>query len=336
MAVKKQIKESEITCEEIAKNVKQYTNKVISFAAIILSELWGRDTTYQEIKESMQHMIFAEETTSYRGNTKAPAMEYQVYWTFPLVEDENRCPSLWDIENELCERVLLFCYDAREYLDNHEPHRSRFFRIFIAGNRYSEAGTIEKHVIRIASNNDNYGKFSVFNTQVLVRAVMEGRRILKETELIKQYSQKVGCRVEIGIPRDLYKEQCLFSSQTNEWGELLEDVLAEVTSFSDCRIIQWITENADHYAIDQFDSWEYDPLPQNTDYRIERFWVKCITEKASVFIDQDGKLKENKYQVALPGGILAVITLTGSIVLNAQNIPTLDLVCMLKNLKGQS
>lgn len=123
--------------------------------------------------------------------------------------------------------------------------------------------------------------------------------------------QVIGCRIEIGVPT-----KHLNGSETDSfWLAQCAEVL-KIRSLGQCPVISWQTdEHQTGEEIPDFNSWGYDPLPQNLDYKIRRFWAECVTPECDIFGVE--KLRKGEagnpttYRFTLKNGTVIVIVITG-------------------------
>ncbi|WP_373261890.1 hypothetical protein [Hungatella hathewayi] len=185
--MKELIKLNEIECDEIKKNILQCENEILKFTGILrkhmkltsvrmkaknLNELLKIEKTDPAFRqESMYTRITKSAGYGYRVNTQVDITAYQVIWAFDLTGKKIESHTLYDFDKEWIENVLYFVFEQREYMDEHEAEKGRFFSIYVAGMEYQEDGTYEKHHQRLAHNNDNYELTSILNAKVATRAI---------------------------------------------------------------------------------------------------------------------------------------------------------------------
>lgn len=184
--MKELIKQNEIKCEEIRKNIEQCENEILKFVNVLrshvnilalhdicsINEFLKIEKTDPILREeSMYKRVTKSESLGYKVNTRVNTTEYQVIWAFDLTGKIIDSHTLYDFDKEWIENVLYFEYEQREYTDAHEADCSRYFSIYVAGMEYHECGTYEQHHQKLAFNNENRELTSILNAKVAIKAI---------------------------------------------------------------------------------------------------------------------------------------------------------------------
>lgn len=205
--MKELIKLNEIECNEIKKNILQCEKEILKFTEVLrrhiklvnviakaksineLLKIEKADPTFRQ--ESMYTRITKSAGHGYRVNTQVDTTEYQVIWAFDLTGKKIESHTLYDFDKEWIENVLYFVFEQREYMDEHEAEKGRFFSVYVAGMEYHEDGTYEKHHQRLAHNNDNYELTSILNAKVATRAIKEINHVIDEYLLLERVKSEL-------------------------------------------------------------------------------------------------------------------------------------------------
>lgn len=204
--MKELIKQNEIKCEEIRKNIEQCENEILRFVNVLRShvnilalhdicsikeclEIEKTDPILR--KESMYKRVTKSESLGYKVNTRVDTTEYQVIWAFDLTGKTIDSHTFYDFDKQWIENVLYFVYEQREYTDDHEADRGRYFSIFVAGMEYHECGTYEPHHQKLAFNNENRELTSILNAKVAVKAIELINHAIHEYTLFEKVKKEL-------------------------------------------------------------------------------------------------------------------------------------------------
>lgn len=98
--------------------------------------------------------------------------------------------------------------------------------------------------------------------------------------------QQMSCRIEIGIPkkdmdRDVLKRFLLEAHM----------YISGIRKICNCPIIGWSSYSAQEVVdeIPDFDSWGFDPKPENAEYTVFRMYKNCYAPKYDIFGLKTGK-----------------------------------------------
>ena len=205
--MKELIKQNEIKCEEIRKNIEQCENEILKFVSVLRSHtnilslhdicsikecVKIEETDPILRKESLYKRVTKSKSYGYRaGITSVNTTEYEAIWAFDLTGKIIDYHTFYDFDKKWIENVLYFVYDQREYTDDHEADCNRYFSIYVAGMEYHEDGICEQHHQRIAFNNENSELTSILNAKVATRTIELINKVIKEYILLEKVKKEL-------------------------------------------------------------------------------------------------------------------------------------------------